>query len=134
MANIDMVICCAPPGEAENLGIKVGNTFNPNNNQFGGKRRKPYIKGCLPVLISGIRQNGKRLMIHEMLYFVDGLEKIHLSKNILTSLGPTSEELPETTYTNNNNLVLDNPTQDDDMSPECPRKIDFRPFPVDRTR
>ena len=92
IANTRAAICCTPPKEARNLRVNLGDTFKSSLKLFAADGKKLQIKGCIPVLISRTTQDGRQTKIHEILYFINGLEKNFLSKDTLINLGSISED------------------------------------------
>ena len=92
IANTRAAICCAPPKEARNLRVNLGDTFKSSLKLFAADGQKLQIKGGIPVLLPRTTRDGRQTMIHEILYFINGLEKNVLSKDALINLGSISED------------------------------------------
>ena len=87
-------LCCAPAKEIEEFGIKEEDLLQSSLNLFTADRRKLIITGCIPVNISTTSEDGKSITIKDILYFVDGLQKIFISKDALTAMGSITKAFP----------------------------------------
>ena len=88
-------ICCAPPSEIDRLGLKIEDLLQSDLNLLTADRRKLEILGCVPVDIATTAEDGCRVTIKDMLYFVKVLQAVFLSRDALSAMGSITKCFPK---------------------------------------
>ena len=61
---------------------------------YAADRRKLKVKGHIPVKITTRSKEGKPMVITNLLYFVEGLNRTYLSKNVVEQLKVILKDFP----------------------------------------
>ena len=94
VADTGAAICCAPVQEIKELGLKQSDVMRSTLRLYAADGRRLEIEGCIPVQITAHMQTGLGT-IKEMLYFINSLDQVFLSKEALIALGAIHEQFPK---------------------------------------
>ena len=95
VADTGACVCCSGPGLLRDLGIDRSILFRTNMELSAANKKLMTVVGCIPVLISA-RAIDKKMSeaIHVMLYIVEELKEMFLSREALTDLHIIPEIFP----------------------------------------
>ena len=80
-------VSCAPSSTVSQMGLKMSITFRSRVCLYVAVKRKLNINGCIPVVVTGRKPNGRRSSARELLYCVENIKDVHLSQEVLMDIG-----------------------------------------------
>ena len=104
VADTGACVCCSGPNMLKELGIAKTVLFDTNMELSAANKKRMTVMGCIPVLLSA-RTIDKQMSepIHVMLYIVDELQEVFLSREAMEEL----RIIPETYWKLNSSILYE---------------------------
>ena len=95
VADTGACVCCSGPNMIKELGISKATLFDTNMELSAANKKKMTVLGCIPVLLAA-RAIDKQMSepIHVMMYIVDELQEVFLSREAMEELKIIPETFP----------------------------------------
>ena len=95
VADTGACVCCAGPNMLKELGIERAALFDTNMELSAANKKLMTVLGCIPVLLSA-RSINKEMSepIHVMLYIVDELKEVFLSREAMEEMKIIPDTFP----------------------------------------
>ena len=87
-------VCCSGPDTMEQLGLKVHELLATELSLFAANNKGLTVLGALPVMITVPTADGSTVSTRDLLYIVEELSCMFLSRDSLADLGAISESFP----------------------------------------
>ena len=87
-------VCCSGPDTMEQMGIKVQDLLATDMSLFAADNKNLTVLGALPVMIMVPTMDGSTVTTRDLLYIVEELACMFLSRESLANLGSISECFP----------------------------------------
>ena len=102
VADTGACVCCAGPNMLKELGIERAALFDTNMELSAANKKLMTVLGCIPVLLSA-RSINKEMSesIHVMLYIVDELKEVFLSREAMEEMKIIPDTFPLAQPSNN---------------------------------
>ena len=87
-------VCCSGLDTMEQMGIKVQNLLATDMSLFAADNTNLKVLGALPVMITAQTKDGSTVTTRDLLFIVEELTCMFLSRDSLPDLGSISECFP----------------------------------------
>ena len=94
-ADTGATVVCGGTGLMQEMGLKLEQLLPTNLTLFTADKKSLTVLGAVPVIISVQCEDGGTATTRDLLYIVEELSSVFISRDALSNLGIISKELPK---------------------------------------